>query len=304
VTAKLAEDPELELVAPELASHLHRHRNEGWTIARMARMSTEDIESRLKAFGVPFDRGVFVAAATDGGSAWDIATDWIEEHPVICRRRDQIFLGLAAVELWKRLSSDRLSEEALDDEMQKGYTLLREGRDDEGARAWWSFWQTARSRIPADVRRLDQAGLVAGTQILSNWVSDFRMLAEDLGRFGLFDAAYGVAFIEDLRRLFPAQDDSTQVSWNRDLAQFLGASGRKEEAVQVLEQGLLRWPRDGWAYVAMADEYAHVWRWREPMVPKDLDRARSVLQEGLAAIAPGSQEREVLHQRLQALDER
>ena len=77
--------------------------------------------------------------------------------------------------------------------------------------------------------------------------------------------------------------------------------GRKQEAIQLLEQGLLRWPRDVWAYVAVADEYAHFWRWRDPMVPKDLDRTRSILQEGLAAITD-DRDREVLHDRLQALD--
>lgn len=304
VVAKLAEDPELEFVAPELATQLRRHRKEGWTSARVALMSTEVIQSQLRTFGVPFDPGAFAERALDRGSAWDIATAWIEEHPVVCRRRDQVFLGLAAVELWKRLAGDRLSEEALDDEMQKGYALLRQGRDEEGAEAWWTFWQRARTRIPGDVRQLEDAGLVAGMQFESNWTSDFRELLEDLVRWGLFDPGRAVAFILGLRELFPAQDESAQVSWNGDLARFLFASGRQDEAVRTLEEGLLRWPRDPWVYVAVADEYSHLFRGREAMVEKDLDRARSVLHAGLAAVDPDARGCDVLLDRLQELDQR
>ncbi|MBI4861969.1 MAG: hypothetical protein HY815_17180 [Candidatus Riflebacteria bacterium] len=300
VVAKLAEDPEMELNA-DLTKQIQAHRREGWTVARVAALNTAALEEKIREFGVPYSRDTFIARAKLSSSGFALAETWMEEYPVIARRRDQKFLPLAVVELWKRLLPGHPSVETLDDQMQEGYGLLRDGRDEKAVGVWWNLWLSVRTHLPAGIRSSEDVKLVAGTQMFSNWVDDFLDLLDCCAESDPRVAARGVEFGRDLLLRFPEESESSQVNWRRTLAGHLFIQGRVDEGRSLLEEIVRLFPTNAWGYIALADEYAHLWKWRGNRLPLDLDRARKYLEEGLE-VASTHEDRAVLVERLKELD--
>ncbi|MBI3891886.1 MAG: SEC-C domain-containing protein [Candidatus Wallbacteria bacterium] len=300
VAARLAEDahaPFDERVLKLVREHLKT----GWTFSRVAGMSLDSIGDQLRAFGVPYSRELFVSQASGSWSAFGLAGNWIENEPVICRRRAQLFFGIAAHELWRRLLPERPSMEMLDDQMQDGYRLIREGRDQAAADTWWKLWRVATPRIPGAIRATeDVTEVFSGLQLFSNWIGTFQDLLLELQYEGQPVAGWGIEFgLERIRR-FPDDSENCQVSSRRAVASHMLALGHLREGRKMLETILTAWPRSAWGYVALADELAHFWPFSRAL-PRDLDGARRALELGLKKISPDDPDREVLLERLEAL---
>jgi hypothetical protein len=186
----------------------------------------------------------------------------------------------------------------LEDLMQEGYSLLREGRDLEASAGWNSYWSLVGSRLPAAVTTVHDDRLPEGLQIFSNWISDYQNLLEELLHRGEPVAALGCEFGFERLRRFPDDSEDDQIPAHRAIADHLFFMGRLAEGLKLLETTVERWPHNAWGYIALADQYSHFWQ-HGRAVPRDLARARSYLERGLKLVA-GS-DRDVLQERLAEL---
>ena len=96
---------------PETRKLLAAHKARNWTFAKLATMETGAIEDQLRAFGVNYTRERYLEQSVGKQLAWTISEEWLRQDPVICKGKDEDFLGLAACELWKRLIPERLGTE-------------------------------------------------------------------------------------------------------------------------------------------------------------------------------------------------
>jgi SEC-C motif len=106
---KIAEDPASAGKSRRLRRLIEERARTNWTIAKVALMTTAQIESQLSAYGVEHSKERFLRLAEGLSSAWAVSEIWLEHDPVKCRGKEEDFLGLAACELWKRYLSDRPS---------------------------------------------------------------------------------------------------------------------------------------------------------------------------------------------------
>jgi len=134
VLIKLRDDPRmLEGAWPKVRAGIQRM----WRASRVARMTNEEIESRLGLIGVlSYSRADFIESAKGRQSAWLVAEDW--GRPLAgLSLADQDFLGLAACELWRRFCPDHPSLEMIDDWVCEGYGLLHQQKPNQAMASWW-----------------------------------------------------------------------------------------------------------------------------------------------------------------------
>src|SRR6266404_3682444 len=173
VLIKLREDPRLlETALPGHRARILRM----WRASTLAAMPTGEIETRLSLIGVLwYDRAEFMELTKTRQSAWAIAEEW--GRPLVgLSLADQDFLGLAACELWRRLSTDHPSLEMLDDWLCEGYAFVAEKKRAEALAAWWRVWETLRPCLAPHMTNLNEAGerlFPHMSQCLSNWGVDF-----------------------------------------------------------------------------------------------------------------------------------
>jgi hypothetical protein len=155
-------------------------------------MSTEEIFARLNRLGVAVTPEEFRQAAQRHESAERLADEWRQRYPFHPEGRyDEDFIWMAATVLWKRLVSDRISFEQIDERMQEGYDLLEAHRVAEACDVWWHVWEWLKEKVTPErntVAALDEA--FRGMQSVYNWCSDFHF---ELENAGVRDPAYSVS---------------------------------------------------------------------------------------------------------------
>lgn len=310
VMARLVEDPRLAGEDTKLLALMRRGWKENWTRSKLAAMTTEQIEAQLVAYGVEFSRERFLAQAAKldpTRSAWRIGDEWLASDPVLCKGKDQDFLGLAACELWKRLVPGEPSFEQIDDWVQDGYALQEQSRILEACEAWWKAWEVLRSRMAPDVTDMQSLDtLFPGTQSIYNWAQDFEMA---LGNAAALDhrdgctawAARGARFCEEWIQQFTGEDDVLQVNVRVALADFLFSLGQGARAEALLREVVETWPDNPWGYVALADAHSHLWEGASTL-PLDFDEALRWLALGQSRVPP--EERSVFEERKEEIQER
>ncbi|MFO1432686.1 MAG: SEC-C metal-binding domain-containing protein [Candidatus Competibacteraceae bacterium] len=278
VIAKLFEDSEvfaqMQRLEPEKARGF-------WTPRKVAALGTETILAQLRALAVDVSREDYLALAAGQTSAWAISQHWREAIAKPLSRHADDFLGLAACELWKRYCPDRPSIEMLDDQMQQGYRLVREGQGTRTCELWWAIWQTICSRLRPEMSTTWQAAAVFdGSQCLFNWVQDF---AIELHNAALAEPRYakiGVQLCEDVLAHFSGEDDLFLKNFCADLGEFHFLAGAQAEGERVLLALIRDYPDCAAGYVRLADllGYGHA----PDRKPIDRERARELLEQALA----------------------
>ena len=284
----------------ELSRKVRRAIRDGWTISKLASMTTEAIEDKVRSLGIPHTRERFARLAEGRESAWSVGQTWIALGRAGHGNDDIDFLCLAACELWKRLLPDRPSVEMIDDWMQEGYEHDMAGRHGDATEIWWKVWQTLRARFPPGVRTMSAADAVfSGTQLIFNWCQDFELALENavIDSPGL--AGLGKRYCSEWLTQFPDEDGEVQVGFRRTLAGFQFCLGETSAGEATLHGIVERWPEDVWGYVALADAYGR-FRPREPGPERDVARALGYLERGLA-ITGTQRDRDVLVERREAL---
>ena len=273
-----------------------------WTAARVAELSTDQVETQLRTFGVEWSPERFGQWSAELDSAWDLSERWFAQDRVTARGMDEDFLGLAACELWKRLRPERPSLEMVDDWLAEGYEL--EAVDEVAACAtWWKAWCALRPRFRADMKTMEAAqSSYRGTVRIFNWCQSFQA--------ALMSAAVrDPKFVELSQRYcrewvgqFGDERADLQVTFHSMLADFTLKGGQVDRARSLLENTLARWPDEPWSYVALADAYSHLFADPKYHLPFDKSLAWQTLNRGLSRLS-GEAAQRVLQGRLDALNE-
>ncbi len=278
VIAKLFEDSELfaqmQRLEPEKARGF-------WTPRKVAALSTEEILAQLRTLAVDASREAYLALAEGQTSAWAISQQWRAAIARPLSRHADDFLGLAACELWKRYCPDRPSIEMLDDQMQEGYRLVREGQWTRACEIWWVVWRTIRSRLRLEMSTTWQAAAVFdGTQCLFNWVQDFALELHNAALAERRYAGIGVQLCEEVLAHFSEEDDLFLKNFRADLGEFHFLAGEQAEGERVLLALIRDQPDRAAGYVRLADLLGYgPAPERQPINRK---RARELLEQALA----------------------
>jgi hypothetical protein len=276
--AKLFEDSELfarmQRLAPEKARGF-------WTPRQVAALGTEDILAQLRPLAVDASRDAYLALAAGQTSAWAISEHWRAAIAGRLSRHADDFLGLAACELWKRYCPERPSLEMLDDRMQEGYRLAREGQGARACEIWWDVWRTIRSRLRPEMSTTRQAAVVFdGSQGLFNWMPDFALELHNAALAERRYAGIGVQLCEEVLAHFPGEDDRFLENFRADLGEFHFLAGAPAEGERVLLELIRDHPDRAAGYARLADLLGDgPAPAREPI---DRERARALLEQALA----------------------
>ncbi len=249
---------------------------EKWSIAKMARLSTDEIVSRLAASGIDASRVVFLGRTDGRISAWGIGSDWVkclERAPVM---HEEDFICLAACELWKRYSPERPSLEMLDDWVAEGYDHVNARQEAKAIDVWLRVWEHVRDRLPPGTTTFDGADAVFKcTQCFNNWIQDFELAFLNGAIKDSRCAEIGIRVLREWVVLFT--DEDVVVSFRCDVGQMLFAAGRREGGEEALAAVIRDYPRLPNGYVAFADVLS-----RPESSSSDVERAIRFLETAWA----------------------
>lgn len=244
---------------PQLLSRLSKRDiaalREKWSIEKMARMSTDDIVSRLAALNIDASCIAFLHLAKNRTSAWDIGRIWVKGLGARPAMHDEDFIHLAGCELWKRYYPEVPSLEMLDDWVAEGYDLVKSRQEAKAIDVWVRVWDTVRDRLPPDAATFAAADAVFQcTQCFNNWIQDFVMAAQNAAIEDHPSAERGARFLFEVLSQFANEDAHTIASFRCDLGRLLFAAGRTDEAKALWAAVIRENPRSANGYVALADE--------------------------------------------------
>ena len=245
--------------APELLKKLSPREiaamNAKWSMAKVACLHTDDILSRLKAFGIDASRPAFLKRAAGRFSAWDIGSEWVDGLPARPEGQDEDFICFAACELWKRFRPEIPSLEMLDDWVAEGYDLVESHQDTRAVGVWLRVWDVVRVRLRPSMTTFGEADAVFEcSQSFGNWIQDFTIAIHNAARGNPACAETGIRVLRDALRLFPDEDEIEIANMRGDLGRLLFAAGRPEEGEATLTAAIREHPRWPHGYVALADE--------------------------------------------------
>ncbi len=277
-----------------------RKRMSHWSFEEIDSFSTDEIVSKLKAFGVPFETPRFREDVKKFYSGEELADHWWKEHSITATGFDRDFLWMAAAILWNRLAPEVPSSERLDDMMQQGYHLLEE----EGTRKnvmeacnlWLEVWELLKPRFNADMKSIQDAERVfQGLQSLHNWCQDVEI---ELHNAGLEDPSFfekRIQYCREFCEFFPNSDELLIHNMKRAEAEAHFALGREAEGDRLFEALIEQFPDNEWGYIGWGDAYA----WPILDRQRDTERAAKTYRMGLNS---NVKDKEDLQDRLRELE--
>ena len=275
---------------------LRRRLPEGWFFEKIEPMSTTEILAKLNRLGIPVTEETYQQAAQRHESASRLAKEWRRQYSIHPEGRyDDDFVWMASIVLWKRLISDRICFEQIDERMQEGYDLSEGQRATEARDAWWQVWQWLMDKTTPKrntITALDEAFM--GTQSVFNWCQDFEM---ELGNAGLDDARYyrlRIRYVQEFLQAFTDVDELTRGNFLRAEAESYWQLGDRDTAEARLEALIQENPAWPWGYIEWSDLY---WLTRDS--PKIYAKGEQILRRALAR--PDLEDREDVLDRLRSL---
>jgi hypothetical protein len=281
---------------PIFRKRLAKRLQEGWTFDKIRPMSTQDIFDRLNRLGIGVTPGAFREAAQRYESAEDLAEEWYAQYTLRPEGRyDEDFVWMAAIILWPRLVPDRICFEQINDEMQRGYKLVMEGRLAEGCDAWKQTWEWLKQKTTPERNTLDALDdAFRGTQLVFNWCQDFE---DELWNAGLDDAAYlqfRIRYCHEFLETFPHVEWGMRGDFLRAEAEALWQLGdiQASEAkyIALIDEN----PDWAWGYIGWSDHY---WLFRDS--PKGYSKAEAILRRALSR--PELEDEDTVRDRLNSL---
>ncbi len=230
-----------------------------WSCKEIEELTTKEIISKLREFGVYFDEGQFQKDVESFYSACELADYWKKIFTITAIRFDLDFIWMACIVLWKRLAPDVINSEQLGDLMQEGYDLVQaEGKDKtvEGCKLWLQVWDHLKHRITKDMKSIEDAEKVfSGMQSLYNWCQD---LEQELHNAGIHERSFYQKRIEYCREFysfFPNSDELLTINMKRAEAESYFSLGKVEEGDQAFEALIEEFPDNVWGYIGWGDMY-------------------------------------------------
>ncbi len=271
-------------------------------------LSTEEIFSKLRKLGVDTDKKAFLEDVKSFNSAFDLAYHWREEYGIPAPRMDPLFeediLWKACMILWQRLAPDVTSSERLNELMQIGYELIDSDESDEndfakGCTLWLQVWEGLKPRFATSgITSIEDADKVfAGVECVLNWCQDLEHALLAVANYDPSFYQKRFEYCSEFCSLLPDSDDLTIMNMKRAMAECYFGWGKIEEGDRAFERLTEEFPDNVWPYIGWGDMY---YRYREPAVKADREKARRIYQMGLVI---DSDEKQYLLERLEDLDD-
>lgn len=276
-----------------------------WSLEEIDSFSTNEIVSKLRAFGVPFETAQFLEDVKKFYSGEELADHWWKEHPITATGFDRDFLWMASIVLWKRLAPEVPSSESLDDMMKQGYQLLKQ-RDEGGRRRnvmeacnlWLEVWELLKPRFRADMKSIQDAECVFdGMQSLHNWSQDLEMDLHNAGLEGPSFFEKRIQYCREFCDFFPDSGELLIHNMKRAEAEAHFALGREEEGDRLFEALIEQFPDNAWGYIGWGDVYA----WPILDRQRDMEKAAKIYEMGLNS---NVKDKEDLQDRLRELEKK
>jgi tetratricopeptide (TPR) repeat protein len=231
-----------------------------WSFEEIELFTTEQIISKLKDFGVPFDQRQFLADVEKFYSGEDLAEHWRQVYLITAQGFDEDFIWMAVVVLWDRLAPHITHSEKLDNMMQDGYDLLeKKGQSNVSTKAcllWLEVWEKLKERFSEDIKSIGNTDRIFnGTQSLFNWCQDLEM---ELYNAGLEEAHFfekRIIYCQEFCRFFPESDELIVHNMRRAEAESYFKLGKIEEGDQAFQSLIRDYPDNAWGYIGWGDEY-------------------------------------------------
>lgn len=267
-------------------------------------LSTEEIISRLKGFGVQFDDLQFQQDVRRFLSAEELSKDWFKRFTISTSGFDDDFIWLACVILWKRLAPDVTSADQIDDLIDKGYHYLEQ--PDKSSRTpeikasgvWLEAWELLKQRFLPQVQSVEELDRIyRGSVTLSYWVSDLEAECYNAGRDEPERYHRRIAFCREFCQLLPESRASFFLEMRRAEAETYYYVNRKEEGEAAFRSLVEDYPENVWGYIGWGDAYH--WSFDSNQEP-NFDRAEQIYR---MAFDHGLGNDDDLQERLKSLNE-
>jgi tetratricopeptide (TPR) repeat protein len=282
-----------------IPSTLEASRDYHWSLEEIEELTTKEIISKLKGFGVDFDEGQFQKDVRSFYSACELADHWGKIFTVTAIWFDLDFIWMACIVLWKRLAPDVVNSEQLDKLMQKGYDLvLAEGKDKtvEGCKLWLQVWDHIKHRFTNDMKSIENAEKVfSGMQSLYNWCQDFEQELHNAGNYDQSFYQKRIEYCKEFCVFFPNSDELIILNMKRAEAESYFSLGKIEEGNQAFEVLIKEFPDNVWGYIGWADMY---YLSKSSGIEKNLTKAKEIYQ---MALDINSEEKKYVIERLESL---
>ena len=262
-----------------------------WSTEEIELFSTDEIVSKLRSLGVPFEKAQFLEDVKKFHSGEQLAANWRNKHHITAMGFDEDFLWMAAIILWKRLAPDVISSERLSDMMKQGYQLLQESLKEhtrkktiEACNIWLEVWEHLKPRFTADMRSIEDTERVfSGFQMLYNWCQDLEMELHNAGLDDPFFFEKRIQYCHEFCELFPDSNELVLHNMKRAEAEAHFALGREAEGDRLFEALIRQFPDNPWGYIGWGDMYAS-WPMEDRGL-RDVKRAEQIYKMALSANA-------------------
>lgn len=183
---------------------------ESWNFNKLKKMGTSEIIEKLKSMNVDFEIERFKEQAQNYISAIQLAEDHYYTQNFQAQGKDEDFIWLAIIELWKRIIPEKYNMEMIDDLIQDGYDDIESQNYKDGMEKWEKAWNIIVNIVTSHIKSVTDADkfIPVLTQCIFNWCQDFEM---ELANAALEDASFHqkrIKYCQDFRRVFPYSDKS------------------------------------------------------------------------------------------------
>ncbi len=253
-----------------------------WTPRRMAAVGGAELEAKLRALGL---EGLDEAVNSERGtSAWAVGERFSGDLGRPATSHEELFLGLAACVLWKRLRADTPSDEMVYDRLVEGELLAAKKQFREACDLWASFWEVVRGRMPRTQRRASGVkGLFRGG-MLEPWAERYctaLVRASTESEVGRVYGERAAGFVDDFITLFPGTAGTPGWVLHATKARFQVLRGRQAEGFARFEALVREAPLAEAPYRALLDAFLAAEDVPEALRGRVVAMAKKALAQGV-----------------------
>ena len=256
-----------------------RPRLVGWNQDRVDLLSTDEIITKLREFGVDFKTEQFEKDVRSHVSVRDLVRHWEDVYPIDLDDFNIDFIFLACRALWERLAPDVISNDKIGDLIADGHSLLEKGHCGKACEKWLQAWEYLKPRLDDNLKSVGDADrFFPEINFISDWCQDLEM---ELGNAGSDDPSFyekRIRYCEEFCDLFPESDDLILVNMRVAFAESLFFLGKSEEGEKAFQGAVEDFPESAWTYIGWGDMY---WNPFDKRSSKDLKKAEGIYRMGL-----------------------
>lgn len=174
---------------------------------------------------------------------------------------------------------ENINWDQLDEDMQRGYSYLRNHETVLACNEWKKVWDTVVSIMDSGnyntIEDIDRD--FEGTQFISNWISDYEM---ELGNASIKEPSFAktrIDFCTEYLEFAADKNELNSLNMRRVIAESYFRFGEAEQGEREFKKLTDEHPTWGWGWIGWSDEYGHNWGKEN----KNYDKAIEILTQAL-----------------------